>query len=325
MSETLPTPVATRPGSRTWLAVWALLAVTVIWGATFVWMKQGLTAAETKLGPGHTDAGVALFMLLRFGAAALILFVCVPSVRRDLDARHWQSGRTLGFLLFLGFALQMFGLDQVSPAVSAFLTSLYVLFTALISAVRARRGIRLALGVGVVCATLGAGLIRGRPELGFTLGELFSVGCAFVFALHILLTDRVTRVEAPLPVTFTTFVWTAVGSAILLGWTSLAEGAPGLRVLVDLCLEPAFFWPLALSCVFATVVAISLMNVFQRELDPVRAAILYAFEPIWAAVFAIALGLDRFTLWLVVGGAILLAGNLIAELGQGQKQAAQPS
>ena len=67
------------------------------------------------------------------------------------------------------------------------------------------------------------------------------------------------------------------------------------------------------------------MNVFQRELDPVRAAILYAFEPIWAAVFAIALGLDRFTLWLVVGGAILLAGNLIAELGQGQKQAAQPS
>jgi drug/metabolite transporter (DMT)-like permease len=319
MSDTSPTPVATRPPSRTLVAVLALFAVTVIWGATFVWMKQGLSAAEAKLGSGHADAAVAVFMLLRFGVAALIMFLCVPSVRRDLARCHWHSGRTLGFLLFLGFALQMLGLGVVSPAVSAFLTSLYVLFTALISAVRARRGIRPALAVGVVCATLGAGMIRGRPELSITLGEFATVGCAFVFALHILLTDRVTRVEAPLPVTFTSFAWTALASAILLFWTMLGENAPSMRVLVELVLEPAFLWPLALSCVFATVLAISLMNVFQRELDPVRAAILYAFEPIWAAVFAIALGLDRFTSWLVIGGAILLAGNLISELGQQRK------
>jgi drug/metabolite transporter (DMT)-like permease len=58
------------------------------------------------------------------------------------------------------------------------------------------------------------------------------------------------------------------------------------------------------------------MNHFQRELDPVRAAILYAFEPIWAALFGIACGTDSLTIYLWLGGALLLAGNLVAEIGQ---------
>ena len=57
------------------------------------------------------------------------------------------------------------------------------------------------------------------------------------------------------------------------------------------------------------------MNVFQRELDPVRAAILYAIEPVWAALIAIALGLGEADRWLWIGGLALLGGNLIAELG----------
>jgi drug/metabolite transporter (DMT)-like permease len=80
-----------------------------------------------------------------------------------------------------------------------------------------------------------------------------------------------------------------------------------------------------LSSVLATVLALSLMNLFQRRLDPVRAAVLYAFEPIWAALFGIAAGTDRFTTYLWLGGGLLLSGNLIAELGQRWKQRAGSS
>ena len=68
-----------------------------------------------------------------------------------------------------------------------------------------------------------------------------------------------------------------------------------------------------MTSLLATVVAISMMNVFQRDLDPVRAAILYAIEPIWASIFAIALGLAVADVWLWVGGSALFAGNLVAE------------
>ena len=138
-------------------------------------MKPAMTAVEAKLGPRQSAAGVALFMTLRFGLAALLVALLVPAARRQLTREAWKGGAWIGALLFGGFALQMFGLQDVSPAVSAFLTSLYVLLTAVLTAAivrpapaapSARRGPRLALFAGVVLATIGAGFIRGRPVSG---------------------------------------------------------------------------------------------------------------------------------------------------------------
>ena len=57
------------------------------------------------------------------------------------------------------------------------------------------------------------------------------------------------------------------------------------------------------------------MNTWQRELEPVRAAILYAIEPVWATLVAIGLGQAEAGSWLLIGGGSLLLGNLVAELG----------
>ena len=312
----MPEPRAPSPAPVAWRAVIALLVVTVIWGCTFVWMKQGMAASRAKLGPGNGTAAVALFMALRFGIAAVCMAVFVPAARRGLTRDAWRGGLTIGALLLGGFALQMLGLEDVSPAVSAFLTSLYVLFTALLSTAIERRGPSLGLFAGVLLATLGAGLIRGRPEVAFNAGEILTVACAVLFALHILATDRITKRVAPMAVTLTSFTWTALGSVFLLLATRIPADAVALGELAELAARPAFLVPLALSTIVATVIALSLMNLYQRELDPVRAAILYAFEPIWAALFGIACGMDRLSAWLWVGGSLLLAGNLVAELGQ---------
>ena len=311
-----------RPALRTarWPAIAALLVVTVIWGGTFVWMKQALDAIKSVLGPANSNAGISLFMAARFGLAAACVAVFVPSSRRGLSREVWIGGFWIGLVLFGGFVLQMMGLAEVSPAVSAFLTSLYVLFTAVITAGIERRAPSLALFVGVVLATLGAGFIRGRPELGFNTGEMLTVGCAVLFAAHILVTDRVTKRLLPMPVTLASFAWVSAGGVAMLLPALASKDGPGTAAMLDLAATPAFALPLVLSSVLATVVALSLMNLFQRRLDPVRAAVLYAFEPIWAALFGIAAGTDRFTTYLWLGGALLLAGNLIAELGQRGKQ-----
>ena len=309
-------PSSSRLPVSRWMAIGALLVVTVIWGGTFVWMKQALDAAVLELGAEHANAGVALFMTLRFGLAAVCTAALIPPSWKGLSRSVWTGGFWIGLVLFGGFVLQMLGLQEVTPSVSAFLTSLYVLFTAVLTAVLARRGPSRALIAGVLLATLGAGFIRGRPELGFNTGELLTVAGAVLFAAHILLTDRVTKREPPMPVTLASFVWVTVGGCVMILPALFASEGPGLAALVRLATRPGFAVPLVLSSLLATVLALSLMNVFQRRLDPVRAAILYAFEPIWAALFGIAAGTDRFTTYLWLGGALLLAGNLIAELGQ---------
>jgi drug/metabolite transporter (DMT)-like permease len=294
----------------------ALFGVALIWGAAFVWMKHAVTAASEKLGPGTETRAAALFLSLRFGAAALIVLVISRASRgalRSGSRAEWRAGLWLGFLLILGFGLQMRGLEDISPAVSAFLTSLYVLFTALMSALRSRRGLRVSLAIGAVLATVGAGLVRGRPELHFTTGEWLTVASAVVFAVHILATDRLTRVVAPMPVTFTMFVTVALGSALVFG-VCAASGGPEWERVQALLATREYVVPLVLTTTLATVVALSLMNLFQRDIDPVRAAILYAFEPIFAMFFGLWAGLDVLTSWLWIGGAMILLGNLVAEL-----------
>jgi drug/metabolite transporter (DMT)-like permease len=310
-----PSPAASASPTP-WRAILALLLVTVIWGWTFVWMKQAISAVDTVLGVGNSSSGIALFNALRFGIAAVLVAAFIPASRRELSGQAWRGGFWIGVLLFLGFGLQMLGLAEISPAVSAFLTSLYVLFTAVLTASLTRRGTSLALFFGVVLATCGAGFIRGRPELAFNGGELLTVACAVLFALHILATDRITKKVHPMPVTLTSFTWVAVGNGILFAISLRGAGAPGSEKIADLLGSRGFAVPLMLSSVLATVVALSLMNHFQRQLDPVRAAILYAFEPIWAALFGILCGTDAFTMYLWLGGGLLLAGNLVAEIGQ---------
>lgn len=296
-------------------ATLALLVVTLIWGGTFVWNKQAVEATEETLGPGGATVGIGLFLMLRFGLAALLMPLWRPA-RQGLHERGNASGGLwLAIPLTLGFVLQMFGLQDVSPAVSAFLTSLYVVFTALIGRFTGRSlGWHLWAGVGL--ATLGAAFIEGRPDLTFGLGELLLVVSAFIFAVHILITDHVTRRRPPLAVTTWSFGWVAVGAGLLtaFGWLRAGE-AVSVEAVIDLVLHPGFLWPLVLTTVLATNLALSLMNLFQRELPPVRAAVLYACEPIWASLYGWATGHDTITTWLVFGGGALLLGNLLTELG----------
>lgn len=293
-------------------AIVALFVVTLIWGGTFTWMKQANDALDRRLGTGEVAFGLAAFLAVRFGIAALCMLV-VPRARAGLSRASWRAGAILGLPLLVGFGLQMTGLREVTPAVSAFLTSLYVVFTAAITAWIARRRPGPGLLLGALLATAGAALIRGRPQLGFTAGEALTLASALAFGIHILLTDRLTRRFDPLALSVTSFAVVAIGAGAVA--LAFAGGVEPDR-LAALAHDREMVVALACMTVLGTIVALTLMNVYQRELDPVRAAILYALEPIWASIIGIAAGYDHASGWLFVGGALLLGGNLVAELWQ---------
>jgi drug/metabolite transporter (DMT)-like permease len=127
----------------------------------------------------------------------------------------WSGGTVLGLILLVGFTTQMVGIDTISPSTSAFLTSLYVVFTALISTKMAGQPVTRMMIVGVLLATFGAGFIEGPPHLAWGKGELLTVVCAFFFALHIIFTQSITQRMDPLGVTITSFIIVSIGSFII--------------------------------------------------------------------------------------------------------------
>jgi drug/metabolite transporter (DMT)-like permease len=300
--------------SRRTRAVYALLVVTILWGCTFIWMKQSLDAAERVLGRSGGVTVVSLYVAVRFALAAGVL-AAWPRVRRGLSGGAWRGGAILGVILFAGFLLQMLGLEGITAPVSAFLTSLYVVFAAILQAWLHRARPHLPFMIGVALATFGAGFIEGPPHLTFGPAEWLTVACAFIFALHILATDRITKANEPLPTTLAMFVLTAAFALAALVVSLARNGAPSPAELMALLRDTGFLVPLLLAAFIATVLALTLMNQYQRELDPVRAAILFALEPIWTTLIALLLGFGRTTFWLWIGGGAILAGNLIAEWG----------
>ena len=295
-------------------ATLALFVVTIIWGCTFIWLKQALDTAENYSSGNQTNVVATLFVALRFGFAIGLFFIFVPSIKKEIgDYRVWNDGAILSLFMLGGFVFQMIGLDGISPAVSAFLTSLYVLFTALILAWFAGKLQSRSLVIGVILATFGAGFIQGPPQLHYDISEWLTILCALMFAGHIIFTDISTKRVSPVGLTFTSITISTLLCFLL--FDLFLYFSIGKVDFVGLLKDFDFMFPLLLSSVFGTFGALVLVNIYQKYMSPVRAAILYALEPVWATLFSIAFGMTDFTLWLLLGGSALLVGNLISELG----------
>ena len=296
------------------IALLALLVVTIIWGWTFSWMKEAIDTGAAQLGAGMPLV-VGLFMTVRFGIAALLMPVFIPASRRGAkQSGVMRDGGLIAAILYLGFLLPMFGLEGVDPAVSAFLTSLYVGFVALFTAFLDKKPLGWVAVVGVLMVTIGAAFISGPPQLSFDTPEWLTVLCAVLFAAHIVATDKVTRRSPPLAVAWISFAWVAVGSAGLLAYGLSLRPDVTLEALITLLLTPSFLRPALLAGILGTLVALSLLTNYQKVLSPVRAAILYSLEPVWAAIIALVLGQVGLDGWLMFGGGLLLAGNLWMEI-----------
>ncbi|MBE27523.1 MAG: hypothetical protein CMB06_00210 [Euryarchaeota archaeon] len=295
-------------------ATLALFIVTIIWGCTFLWLKQALDTAELYSSGNQTNIVATLFVALRFGFAIGLFFIFVPSIRQEIRGYAvWNDGAILSLFMLGGFVFQMIGLEGISPAVSAFLTSLYVLFTALILAWFSGKLQSRSLVVGVILATFGAGFIQGPPQLHYDISEWLTILCALMFAGHIIFTDISTKRVSPVGLTFTSITISTLLCFLL--FDLFLYFNVGKVDFIGLLQDFDFMFPLILSSFFGTFGALVLVNIYQKHMSPVRAAILYALEPVWATVFSVALGMTDFTFWLLLGGSALLVGNLISELG----------
>jgi drug/metabolite transporter (DMT)-like permease len=293
------------------IAIAALLVVTSVWGATFIWMKQALNALQPEIETYGSNKVVGVLVAARFAIAAVVMFAFFPKARAALrQPEQWRGGAVLGGLMLVGFVTQMIGLDEINPAVSAFLTSLYVVFTALITILMTRSQPSRVLMFGVLLATFGAGFIQGPPHLTWGFGEALTVVCAVFFALHIIYTQKITQAMDPVGVTQTSFAVVALGAVLM---TLLLGGGRSMAEW-DFVLDDGVLLPVLCLGIGGSFFCLLLLNMYQRYLHPIQAAIIYAFEPVWATMYGLGLDLVDWSSWILVGGGALFLGNIVVEL-----------
>ena len=244
-------------------ATFALFVVTIVWGWTFIWLKQALDIAEFYSSGNQINIVSTLFVSLRFGFAIFLFFIFVPSLKKEIQGYQvWNDGFILSMFMLGGFVFQMVGLAGISPAVSAFLTSLYVLFTALILAWYNGKLQNRSLILGVVLATFGAGFIQGPPQLHYDISEWLTILCALMIAGHIIFTDLSTKRVSPIGLAFTSITISTLLCILLFDLFLFLD--VGKVDIVGLLSDTKFLYPLLLSSIFGTFGALVLVNIYQK-------------------------------------------------------------
>lgn len=305
-----------RPSKRRQnVAVAALLLGTVFWGCGFTWAKAAGQAVQDAAGlPRESAFGPVFILSWRFLLASVLWFVAFPASRRGWSARGILWATVIGVPLGAGLIVQHIGLDRTTEAVSAFLTSLTILFVPVLMMFVFRKPPRGALWLGVALATAGVWLMTGAQPTGFGWGEILGIAAAFLFSLYIFAVNAASAHEPPWRMVGAQFGITAL---ICFASCALLRGGPAHLHPAAMAhiLSIREVW-LNLLCLtfFTTLVAFGLLTFFQPLLDPTRAALIYLAEPIFATLYAaIAVG-HRAGMMTLAGAALILIANVLVEV-----------
>lgn len=293
------TEVSPKKARARWQADLALAIVALIWGTTFVVVKQAL----------HEISAV-YFLAVRFSLASLCMLLLFSGpFRRAGSKMVWKglrAGATAGLFLWLGYILQTFGLKYTTAGNSGFLTGLYIVLVPLISALIYQRLPQRRELIGISIATGGMALLTipaSNSHLTMNPGDLLTIGCAVAFAFHLLVLGYYSQRER-----FEAVALGQIACAAALSTASLAVERP------QVVWSSEVLFAIVLTAIFATAIAFALQTWGQQYTTPTRTALIFALEPVFALATAVLVGGEKLTLTAVLGGALILIGILAVEV-----------
>jgi drug/metabolite transporter (DMT)-like permease len=268
-----------------------LVAVTAVWGVTFVQVKDAVAVYP-----------LFAFLALRFAIAGCTL--APPGLRRlpSLGPRGFRAAALAGSLVGAGYVLQTAGLERTSVSSTGFITGMYVVLTPLLALAVFRVRLGAAAWLGVALATAGLALLSG-VHAGSAAGDLLVLAGAAVYSLQIVLMERFApRYDA---VAFTLVeMLTACGGllvvALAVGQLSVPRGW-------------TVWGALLVTGVFASALAFLAQTWAQRRASATQTALAFSLEPVWTAFFGFTLAGDRLGAVAWLGCIVIMAGIVVAE------------
>jgi drug/metabolite transporter (DMT)-like permease len=274
----------------------ALVFNTLVWGATFVVVKEALE-----------DVSAILFLALRFTlatAALMVLFRGSWSNPRLARQALW-GGLLAGVFLFAGYLFQTVGLRFTTAPKSAFITGLTAAMAPLLAWFVYRNRPRIAEAAGVLLCTAGMGLMTLEgSSWSVARGDLLTFFCTIGFAAHILVLSHFSKRTS-----WEVMSVAQIGVSAALAWSMFWwVETPFLRW------SPKLLFAIAVTGLLATALAFSIMAWAQRHTTPTRTALIFTLEPVFAWITSWLVAGETLSPRAAGGAALILGGVLCVEL-----------
>lgn len=282
------------------VAVGLLLICTAIWGLAFVFQKSAMQHMQPL-----TFAG-ARYLL----GACLVLPLAIWEYRRvtatglRITQGQWVRIAILSLAFFLGVWLQQIALLTTSVTNGGFITSLYVIFTPIVTFIIARTRPHPIIYFGAPLALFGIYLLTGARLDQLALGDLQLFLCAICWGVQVSMLGELVR-ETRMPVFVSTINFYATAILSLAG-AFLVE-TPNLTGI------SAGWLPILYSGIGSTAIAFTLQAIGQRYVPPANTAIIMSSEALFAALFGAWLLNERLPPIGYAGAAIIFVAIVVVE------------
>jgi len=269
-----------------------LLLVSAIWGTTFALLRESLLVIHP-----------VELMAVRFTIAAIVLGAIFRRRIWPVRRRWIVDGSWLGIWVAIAYLTQVLGLATITSSRSAFITSTYIFFTPFLAAAMGAGKPGVGDIVGVTLALGGISLFNADAGFALGPGELWTLGCALSFGVQIVTTSIVAKRSDAIALSWIQIVICAVFAWVFV----LARGG------FHTPLQKIPWAVLIYLGVMATAVVIVIQTWALARTTPVKAALLFATEPIFASIFAVSFFGEKMSGREVLGGALIILGVLVTE------------
>jgi drug/metabolite transporter (DMT)-like permease len=278
----------------------ALLFCSLVWGGTFIVVKDALA-----------DVSIFAYLTVRFALAALVMGMLFWRSLRDLNRRTIWAGVQIGFFMFGGYAFQTTGLKFTTASKAAFITGSSVVLVPVFLAAFGRRRINVWIWLGAISALSGLYFLMIPPEGfgGLNRGDAIALGCAVMFALHVIFIGQYVERHSVGALSFLQVATTAALATIALPLLSATGWEPPRLVW-----SGQLIFAVLITAIGSTVIGFSFQTWAQQYTSPTHTAIFISLEPVFAVLTAWVVARERLGGRVLFGAALILLGIVLAEL-----------
>lgn len=295
-----------------------LLGYAMVLAATCMWGING-TVSKAILGDGLSS--LRLTEVRSTAAAVVLAAVLVVTEPSRLRVRRDEVLFLLAFGIF-GLAmvqwLYFFAIHRLEIGIALLIQYTAPVLIALWVRFVVKEPVRRRIWVALILALAGLSLVVDLWS-GFSLdvvGAVAALAAAVAFALYILLAEHAVGHRDPVSLLCLGFAIAAVFWAIVQPWWTFPGGIVDDSVTLDgaLFTTTTSVWVLMLTMIIVgTVVPFLLLVGALRHISATRVGVTAMFEPVAGALFAYAWLGESLTTTQLIGGAIVLAGILLAQ------------
>ena len=272
-----------------------MVIVTLFWGLSYTFMVLGLEVLEAY-------NVVALRCIIAFAVAGLLFYKKL--LNTNLETITYAAIQ--GILLFTVFALSLFGLEKTSASNAGFILSLTVVLVPIFSSFIERSLPSRAVSFAIVCTLIGIVILTVKDSLTLNLGDIYIAIAAICYSIYLILNSK-----------FTKKVESISYGVYQLGFAGIIAAVLCLLFEVPSLPNTSLGWMAILGLgVICTAFCFIAQAVVQQYTSPTHTGLIFSLEPIFASIFAIMFLGEIITLQLVIGGGLILAGNLVAQMEQ---------